>query len=123
MKRDMELVRAVLLKVEGLNLPVGATLCAYPSEPELQIEGYDPDQVAYHLNLLIDEGFVQGARTTSIQFVIEGLTWKGHEFLDDTRDPDVWSKAKERAKGVANVGIGFIWEIAKAEIRTKLGLP
>jgi hypothetical protein len=52
-----------------------------------------------------------------------GLTWKGHEFLDDIRDPGVWQKTKERTKGVASVGVGFLWEIAKAEVRAKLGLP
>jgi Hypothetical protein (DUF2513) len=123
MKRDIDLVRAVLLKVEGFDLPPGSTLCIYPSEPELEIDGYDADQVAYHLNLLIDAGFIQGARTVDNQFLIEGLTWNGHEFLADTVDPTVWSKTKERAKTVTGVGVQFLWEIAKAEIKTKLGLP
>jgi hypothetical protein len=80
-KRDIELVRAVLLKVEGFDSPLGSTLHVYPSEPELEIDGYDGDQVAYHLNLLIDAGFVEGARTVDNQFLIEGLTWNGQEFL------------------------------------------
>jgi len=32
-------------------------------------------------------------------------------------------KTKERTKGLASVGIGLAWEIAKAEIRKELGLP
>jgi len=43
--------------------------------------------------------------------------------LDDIRDPDIWQKTKERAKGLISVGLTLIWEIAKAEIKTKLGLP
>ena len=35
----------------------------------------------------------------------------------------IWGKTKERAKTVASVGLSFLWEIAKAEIKTKLGLP
>lgn len=55
--------------------------------------------------------------------IVTALTWKGHEFLDDIRDPDIWQKTKERAGSLASVGIAFVWEIAKAEIKTKLGLP
>jgi hypothetical protein len=122
MTRDMDLIRQLLLKVEALNLPQGTTIFFEPSESELQVEGYTPDQIAYNLDLLFDEGFVKGQRGMT-QFGIAGLTWQGHELLDDIRDPDIWSKTKERAKAIGGVGLSFIWEIAKAEIKTKLGLP
>jgi hypothetical protein len=119
MKRDMDLIRAVLVSLEAV------TENSYLDNPpeELGLQGHSFEEVAYHLKLLIDAGFLDGSQDMSGGFAIKKITWNGHEFLDDTRDPDIWSKAKERAKGVANVGIGFIWEIAKAEIRTKLGLP
>ena len=65
---------------------------------------------------------IDGKTTVDPGAIIRKLSWKGHEFLNDTRDPDIWSKTKERAKGVANAGMGLLWEIAKAEIKTKLGL-
>jgi hypothetical protein len=123
MKRDMELVRAVILKVEGLELPPGAFLVVGPWEPELEIEGYDANEIGHHLLMPIDGGFVDATRGLSGEFVIKGLTWNGHEFLNDIRDPEVWRKTKERTKAVAGVGLQFFWEIAKAEIKTKLGLP
>ena len=55
--------------------------------------------------------------------LVSGLTWQGHEFLDTVRDPEIWRKTKERAGSVASVGVSFIWEIAKAELKAKLGLP
>ena len=122
MKRDMDLIRQLLLKIEALNLPRGTTKFFDPSDSELQVEGYTPAQIAYHLDLLFDQGFVEGQRGMT-NFGIAGLGWQGHELLDDIRDPDVWDKTKERAKGLAGVGLSFIWEIAKAEIKTKLGLP
>lgn len=54
--------------------------------------------------------------------VVNKLTWQGHELLDDIRDPDIWNKTKERAKVLSGVGVAFVWEIAKAEIKKKLGL-
>jgi len=84
------------------------------------------ERVLTHLKLIEEAGF-----TKSMVVNLHGwrlpqdieLTWEGHQFLEDIRDPDIWGKTKERAKGVANMGVGFLWEIAKAEIKTKLGLP
>jgi hypothetical protein len=55
--------------------------------------------------------------------IISRLTWEGHEFLDDIRDPEIWRKTKDRAKSVAGAGLSLLWEIAKAEIKTKPSLP
>ncbi|MCR4416086.1 MAG: DUF2513 domain-containing protein [Thermoguttaceae bacterium] len=52
MKRDMELVRQILLAVEG-----------HPSavEPcELRIPGFSEEQIAYHTQLLHEAGFLEG---------------------------------------------------------------
>jgi hypothetical protein len=57
------------------------------------------------------------------EIIVKSLTWNGREFLDDVRDVEVWGKTKERAKAVAGVGFSFLWEIAKAEVKSKLGLP
>lgn len=51
------------------------------------------------------------------------ITWRGHEYLDATRDPDIWEKTKAKAKIVSSVGVGILLDIAKAEIKAKLGLP
>jgi hypothetical protein len=122
MKRDMDLIRQLLLKVEALNLQQGTTAFFEASASELQVEGYTPDQIAYNLDLLFDERFVKGERGMT-QFGIAGLTWQGHELLDDIRDPEIWRRTKERTKAIAGLGLSFVWEIAKAEIKTTLGLP
>ena len=81
--------------------------------------------MTYHVALLVEAGFLSGnIKMASIgNVVVSKLTWEGHEFLDAIRDPDIWSKTKERAKGVASIGLGLVWEIAKAEVKAKLGLP
>jgi hypothetical protein len=71
---------------------------------------------------MIEAGLIDGRQTADPGAIILKLRWEGHEFLNDITDPDIWSKTKERAKGVANVGFSFLWEIAKAEMKTKLGL-
>lgn len=113
MKRDMDLVRDILLAIEkdsrfdgsGWHQPddpadLGLTQCTY-------------EQLAYHLTLLIEAELVEG-KTAMRMPMINRLTWQGHEFVSDVRDPVVWRKTKDGAKMAGNAGIQFAWQIAKA---------
>jgi hypothetical protein len=123
LKRDMDLIRTLLLEIESGTTsfvtfpldPLGQKTLANPIETKLRGE---------HLHLLQTAGMIDVIREERVggHMVVRGLTWQGHEFLDNVRDPDIWRKTKERAKTVTSVGLSFLWEIAKAEIRTKLGL-
>lgn len=123
MKRDLGLIRELLLIIEELEIPAGALGCYAIGESALQIDGYEDDAVAHHLIWLIEGGYVVGEWQQDGEFAISRLSWDGCEFLDDVRDPEIWRKTKERAKSAAGAGLGFMWEIAKAELKTKLGLP
>ena len=76
-----------------------------------------------HLLLLFEAGFIDAIKEVfSINpnnntIKVWRLTWAGYEFLDDIRSPEIWRKTKERAGAMTSVGLGFIWEIAKAELR------
>jgi DNA-binding PadR family transcriptional regulator len=72
--------------------------------------GTDPNHSAYHLVQLVEAGLLDGStKMASVgNIIIFKLTWKGHEFLDDIRDPEIWGKTKERAKTIAGVGFNFL---------------
>lgn len=119
-KRDMGLIRDLLLKIEGATgKPSWKDLV--PGDDNAEVE-----RVLKHLKLIEEAGLIKSVvvhlHHHRVPQSIE-LTWDGHEFLDDTRDPDIWQKTKDRAQKVAGVGLGLAWEIAKAEVKAKLGLP
>jgi len=123
MKRDMDLIREMLLKLEGE--PLDGNL--YQVDPvQLGIRDRSPEELSYHLLLLIDGGLVDGERDQSGGFVLQKLTWRGHEFLDDIRSPEIWRKTKDGAGKVGRASLDFMWEIAKAYgkhlAKEKLGL-
>lgn len=84
MKRDMELVRLLLIEAEG--------------EEHLDLSGYTDEQLGYHWGLLIDDvKWIAGhtAKDETDQTVAwssTGLTWEGHEFLDNIRTEGVWKR-------------------------------
>lgn len=118
MKRDMELVRELLLAIEAsTHDPATWMTNVLPAQ--------DPKWVSYHTLLLHEAGLIDAKDLTKLaglDWKPKRLTYRGHEFLDDIRDQGIWQKTKERAKGVTSVGVSFLWEIAKAEIKAKLGL-
>jgi Hypothetical protein (DUF2513) len=90
MKRDMELIRKMVLAVEeGPN--------GYAPD-DLRIEGHTAEQLGYHAHLLIQDGFATGPITTHINgsgpsAQITALTWRGHDLADAVRDEARWRKA------------------------------
>jgi len=95
MKRDMDLIRKLLLKIEER---IDADLIH-----EIEVEDYDNDLIEYHLELLQDTGLIianfQKMSNGSRMFhSVERLTWKGHEFIDAARDDSIWNKAKQKFK-------------------------
>ena len=54
MKRDMDCIRALLLKLECLDLPPGATMIFEPHREEFAIEGKTGDKIEYHFELLME---------------------------------------------------------------------
>src|ERR1700730_15128309 len=85
MKRDMDLLRALLARIEDDDRLNGAD--AYATN-EFEMPGYSGEEVGYHALLLHDAGFIQGNTETPSTPMIERLTWQGCEFLDDTRNPE-----------------------------------
>lgn len=107
MKRDMELVRKILLKIEEeyrssalLNLP---------------IEGYDMETVAYHCRIMQDAGLLtdyegRSSNNQLYMFWVGPLTWEGNDFLDKIRDDGVWHKTKE---AITKKGLPLLIETIK----------
>lgn len=96
MKRDINLIRDLLNIIEHADYP-GVTN-RYGLSP------YDP-RVQYHLRLLSEAGFIRSVGQTTDGAVSVRLTWQGHEFLEMSRNEEVWERAKrfviERTQGLS----------------------
>ncbi|MFK9098255.1 DUF2513 domain-containing protein [Pseudomonas guariconensis] len=121
MKLDKELIREILLAVEAHDDPQGWM--------DLRIEGRSSEEVSYHVMLLDEAGLISGIDLGSIghfEWQPRRLTYKGHEFLDSVRDPEIWRRTKEGAETAGVAGLGFLVELGKAYckqmLQDKLGL-
>ncbi|MGN5146108.1 DUF2513 domain-containing protein [Aeromonas veronii] len=104
MKRDWDVVRLILTKLE--ELPDSLSTLTYIDfyaddriKPDADLTELDR-QVSYHMELLIEAGLVVGTMDDSAtlyakEFRAYRLTWSGHEFLETIRSDTVWNKTKE----------------------------
>ncbi len=98
MKRDFDLVRKLLFFLEE-KADMSPILWTDPP----QIDGYNKEEVKYHLILLYQGGLVDGEpmRSTSSDRIIDmgavfSLTRDGQEFLQKIRSDRVWEKVKQK---------------------------
>ena len=122
MKRDMDLARDLLLYIESQPQCNGSHWIQFTPD-SFAACGKSPEEIRYHLSLLVEAGFIRGQHFGGGLPLVSKLTWQGHEFLDNIRDQSIWAKTKERIRGVSSVALSVVAEIAKAEIKSKLGLP
>lgn len=125
MKRDLEVIRAILLALESQTDNTGLTANRLPGLPT--------DLVNYNLTLLIDERLVRGTITRNSAQPTGGpayghrLEWAGHDLLDAIREPAVWAETTRRVTEFGAFTIGMVREIAMAiaarELAGRAGLP
>ncbi len=120
MKRDMELIRKMVLAVE--EGPDGY------APDDLRIEGHTAEQLAYHAHLLIQAGLATGPINTHItgsgpSAQITTLTWDGHDFADAARDETRWRKAMGIVQGKGGaVTLDIVKDVLLRLARVSLGL-
>jgi hypothetical protein len=96
MKRDMDLIRAILSEVES----------AGSDETVTGVHGWETAEFAYNVWLMEQAGLVV-ARVISADdqmayaAYVFGLTWDGHDFLDAVRSDSIWAKTKAAIADVA----------------------
>jgi Hypothetical protein (DUF2513). len=93
MKRNMDLVIAILKKVEeGKDVT--------ESSEYLDLKATDAE-ILYHLEIMSEAGLIKTRSFSTFEGVVydvERLTWDGHEFLEAARNETVVNQAKEFAK-------------------------
>ena len=103
MKRNLELIRLILLEVENNPDPQNW----FDPEPD----GYEPDQVSYHVMLLEQGGLIEAWNRSAIgvfRWSARNLTWRGHEFLEAAKDDTVWTRTKNT---LGQLGPGIVFDV------------
>lgn len=93
MKRNWNMIREILLKVEALEPNALLTLDSFPLD--------EHNEVSYHLEILEEAGLLRGnihktPGGSPHNFHLIHLTWLGHDFLESIRSDATWTEIKNR---------------------------
>ena len=119
MKRDMDLIREILLAIEEQH--------EYGPISGLTIPGHSMNEIAYHCKILYEHGFIDNYEDDSgddelLDFSVGALTWEGADYLEDVRDNTRWGKVKKtmKEKGIP-LTVEFIKETVNTMVSTLIG--
>ena len=121
MKRDLDLVRKILLACEeepGTWAP-----------EEFKFDGYTKEQIGFHLHLMGQAGLLRTqdfANGGSLSAIPIAMTWEGYEFLEAARNEGNWQKVKAAAQTSGGFVLSAMKEVllklAAAALSEQLGL-
>ncbi|WP_236197424.1 DUF2513 domain-containing protein [Pseudomonas glycinae] len=123
MKRDLDLVRKILMYYEDKEMD--------GMDRAIEVEGYSESSINYHLLLMDEAGLLRCERSVSsctpsrvIKVYPFSLTWKGHEFLSSAKNESLWGKAKSLSLDKAGVlSFDIMKDLLISMAKDKLGLP
>jgi hypothetical protein len=125
LKRDMDLIRNILMEIEGGKNVYEALSDDMASilqiSPETRMSQEQADELRGHLDLLEQAGFIEiDARLAGGVCYIKRLTWEGHDFLDSVRDPKIWDKTKQGAEAAGGFTVDLLKELAKGLVKKQI---
>lgn len=108
MRRDLDLIRALLAQFEGLPLD-GAI-----NARDAVVEPWTTDQIVYHCFLMHESMLIHAIDASTMgrrNILVLSLTSAGHDYLDAVRSDTIWKKVKSQA---AAQGLSFTLDLAMA---------
>ncbi|MGG0619209.1 DUF2513 domain-containing protein [Bacillus altitudinis] len=121
MRLNHDCIRDLLLGLEE-NLNYNQSMKRERFISMSNLSEYDKNESIYTLKKMVEAGYILATFPNNIDFVIEDITYSGHQFLDNIRDPEIWSKTKVAASKVAGVSLSVLGELALGFVRQSVGL-
>lgn len=122
MKRDLDLIRDILLYIEEAE--------QYPiCSDDIEIPEATEEMISFHMQLLSDAGFIDYFDMTAcgngnlVTYQINRLTMSGCDYLDGIRDDGIWKSVKAQL-GIAacSATLEVVKSVATAIILGKIGI-
>jgi hypothetical protein len=127
MKRDMDLVRKILFKMQSDE--------KRSSYGHLKIDGYSEQQVNYHMKIMAQAGLLHvdlmempmpttpSWQTSNAGISYYSISWDGQEFLDVARDNTRWDKAKDAMAQAGGFALDVMKQLLIQYLKAELKLP
>ena len=122
MKRDLDLLRNMMLRIEELD----------SSKHKITSASFEDlcdnaSAISLHIELLNDIGYIEIAHEVYIgsfkDFIIGRLTFDGYDYLDAVRNQSIWDKTKEKLQAIGgSATLDIVKSLAVSVLKSQLGI-
>ena len=126
MKLNYDCIRSVLLAVEKAEM-IDENLSLTPLKVFELFDGlpeYKDNEILYTVEKLKEAGYINAVLQFAAGHFIDGtvssITYSGHEYLDNIREPEVWRKVKAMLKNAGATTLPLISQAAQMLIGSQL---
>lgn len=126
LKLNHDCIRDVLLFAE--ELPYNNQVTNDSIFESERLEKYSKDEICYTITKIGNDdaklinGYVKIASGKPYITCIKSLTFEGHKYLDNIRDPKIWKESKKISSKITSVSIDIMSTIASNVIMKTLKL-
>ncbi|KAE9633744.1 DUF2513 domain-containing protein [Defluviitalea raffinosedens] len=121
MKRNFDLIRHILLKIEESD-------SERMTIDDFVTDEYSPKEISFHIRLLLDVNYIEATSIRTLgspfeEFIVQRITMFGYEYLDSVRDPKIWTETKAKLqKATSSVSLEIVKSVATKIISGMLGI-
>ena len=126
MKRDLDLIREIMLVLED-KMEYGKNFKSTQLIEVIQDKTLSAEKLAYHVGLLVENDFIK-AKEYKYQsgeptdYLINTITSQGQDFIDTIRQDTTWNKIKEKAYSVGGFTLPLLMDIGKEYLKKQFGV-
>ena len=119
MKRNMDLVRLIMLKLQDHEHG--------DAQSSLHIDNFSDEEINYHCFIMNEAGLIVATDTTSScslspEAMPLRLTWNGHEFIENAQNEKVWAETKQAVSKLGDVSFTVWASVLSKVVMENLGL-
>lgn len=123
MKRDLDLIREIMLLLED-KMEYGGNFKSQQLIELIEDKTLSMDKLAYHVGLLAESNLIKVKEFNSYseptEYLINTITAQGQDFIDTIRQDTTWNKIKEKALEIGGFSVSVLMDIGKEYLKSQL---
>ena len=126
MKRDLDLIREIMLVLED-KMEYGKNFKSTQFIEIMQGKIFSAEKLAYHVGLLVENDFIKAKEYKHqsgepADYLINTITSQGQDFIDTIRQDITWNKIKEKASNIGGFTLSLLVDIGKEYLKKQIGI-
>ena len=126
MKRDLDLIREIMLVLED-KMEYGKNFQSTHLIEVMQDKTLSVEKLAYHLGLLVESDFLKAKEYKYLSgeptnYLINTITSQGQDFIDTIREDTTWNKIKEKASSIGGFTLPLLVDIGTEYLKKQIGI-